>query len=85
VASIGSLLLAYGRFAPFYKFFYLLPYASTIRIPTKIPHHLFCAIVTLFAYGIQRLGPALFGKFRRPNANSPLAQFKKLVDESTRL
>jgi hypothetical protein len=75
VASIGSLLLAYGRFAPFYKFFYLLPYASTIRIPTKFLIIFSCAIVTLFAYGIHALGRR-FLEVPAANANSPLAQFK---------
>jgi len=55
VVSIGSLLLAYGRFAPFYKFFYLLPYASTIRIPTKFLLPLSMAIIMLFAYGVHAL------------------------------
>jgi len=55
VVSIGSLLLAYGRFAPFYKFFYLLPYASTIRIPTKFLLPLSMAIIILFAYGVHAL------------------------------
>ena len=30
-----SVLLAFGRHAPFYQFFYELPYASAIRNPQK--------------------------------------------------
>jgi hypothetical protein len=52
---IGSLLLAYGRFAPFYQFFYMLPYASTIRCPTKFLLIFSWAIAILFAYGIHGL------------------------------
>jgi hypothetical protein len=75
VVSIGSLLLAYGRFAPFYKFFYLLPYASTIRIPTKFLLVLSIGIVTLFAYGIHGLSRRYL-EIPAVNFNSPLAQFK---------
>ena len=75
VAAIGSLLLAYGRFAPFYKFFYLLPYASTIRIPTKFLIIFSCAMVTLFAYGVHALSRRCL-EVPAANANSPLAQFK---------
>jgi hypothetical protein len=73
--SIGSLLLAYGRFAPFYKFFYLLPYASAIRIPTKFLLVLSLAVVILFAYGIHALSRRYL-EVPAANANSLLAQFK---------
>ena len=36
--SFVSLLLAYGRFAPFYRLIYALPYFSTIRNPVKFLH-----------------------------------------------
>jgi hypothetical protein len=75
VVSIGSLLLAYGRFAPFYRFFYMLPYASTIRIPTKFLIILSCAMVTLFAYGVHAFSRR-FLEVPAANAGSPLAQFK---------
>ena len=55
VVLIGTLLLAYGRFAPFYKLFYLLPYASTIRCPSKFLLVFSWAIIILFAYGIHGL------------------------------
>jgi len=53
VISVGSLLLAYGRFAPFYQFFYMLPYASTIRCPSKFLLTFSWAIIILFAYGVH--------------------------------
>ncbi|MBN8249418.1 MAG: hypothetical protein J0L84_18485, partial [Verrucomicrobia bacterium] len=33
-----SLLLSFGRFAPFYQWVYAMPYLSTIRIPMKFLH-----------------------------------------------
>ena len=56
-AGLGfvCLLLAWGRFAPFYKFFYLLPGASVIRNPGKFLHITDWAILVLFGFGIQAL------------------------------
>jgi hypothetical protein len=50
-----SLLLAFGRWAPFYQFVYALPYFSTIRNPIKFmtPFHL--GLVILFGYGLHDL------------------------------
>ena len=50
---LASLLLAFGRFAPFYQILYMLPYFSTIRNPAKFIHIFSWALVILFAYGIQ--------------------------------
>ena len=53
---IGSLLLAWGRFAPmFYGLLYQLPYFSTIRNPDKFLFFFSWALVILFAYGIHAL------------------------------
>jgi hypothetical protein len=55
-ALFGSLLLAWGRFAPiFYSVPYQLPYFSTIRNPAKFLFFLSWAVVILFAYGIHAL------------------------------
>lgn len=54
VVGVG-LLLMFGRFAPFYQFFYALPYASTIRNPAKFLHVVEWALVILFAYGAEAL------------------------------
>ncbi len=50
-----ALLLAYGKFAPFFQFFYALPYASTIRNPVKFMHVFSWALVILFGYGVHGL------------------------------
>ncbi|MDB6108854.1 MAG: hypothetical protein JWR69_604 [Pedosphaera sp.] len=54
VALIG-LLMGFGKYAPFYQFFYSLPYASTIRNPYKFMHVFQWALVMLFAYGLHGL------------------------------
>jgi len=54
-ASALSLLLAYGRFAPFYKFIYALPYFSNIRNPVKFIAILSFLQIILFGFGIQGL------------------------------
>lgn len=54
-ALIISLLLSWGRFAPFYQFLYMLPYFSTIRNPAKFLAIFDLAIVIIFAYGIDGL------------------------------
>jgi hypothetical protein len=52
-AAIVSLLLAYGRFAPFYQLVYKLPYFSTIRNPDKFLHIVTFSSIVLFAYGVH--------------------------------
>lgn len=53
--GIVSLLLAWGRFAPFYRMIYSLPYFSTIRSPEKFLHILTFSSVILFGFGVQGL------------------------------
>lgn len=53
--SFISLLLAFGRFAPFYRLLYALPYASTVRNPNKFLHVFSFGIVVLFAFGADAL------------------------------
>lgn len=53
--AIGSLLLAFGRYAPFYRLFYALPYVSTIRNPSKFTHAVNLSLVVLFGFGVQGL------------------------------
>lgn len=50
-----AILLAWGRWAPFYKFFYALPYSSTIRNPTKFVSVFGWALLVIFAYGVHGL------------------------------
>lgn len=51
--AVASLLLAFGKYAPFYQFLYMLPYFSTIRNPAKFTHVFNWAMVILFAYGLN--------------------------------
>jgi hypothetical protein len=53
--ALVTLLMAYGRFAPFYRFFYALPFASIIRNPAKFIHLFSWALIILFGYGLQGL------------------------------
>jgi hypothetical protein len=53
IALLVSLLLAWGRHAPFYKLVYALPYFSTMRNPIKFMHPFHVALVILFGYGLQ--------------------------------
>ena len=70
-----SLLLAFGRHAPFYQFVYALPYFSTIRNPIKFLFVFSWAIVIIFAYGIHGLSRRYL---EIPATGSPslLSQFK---------
>jgi hypothetical protein len=62
IALVISLLLAWGRHAPFYQFVYALPYFSTIRNPIKFMHPFHVALVMLFGYGLQCLWRCYLGK-----------------------
>lgn len=53
--ALVTLVMAYGRFAPFYRFFYALPFASIIRNPAKFIHLFSWALIILFGYGLQGL------------------------------
>ncbi|MCS7090299.1 MAG: hypothetical protein RMN51_08345 [Verrucomicrobiota bacterium] len=55
VVAIGAALLMFGRFAPFYQFFYAMPYASAIRNPAKFMHILEWALLILAGHGLQSL------------------------------
>lgn len=59
--SVIALLLAYGRHAPFYRFFYMLPYMSAIRNPTKFLHVFTFAMLVVFAYGVHGLSRYFLG------------------------
>ncbi len=50
-----SLLLALGRYAPFYKLFYAIPIMDKVRAPVKFVHLAEIAVAILFATGIARL------------------------------
>jgi hypothetical protein len=54
-AALISLVLAWGRHAPFYQALYLLPYFSTVRNPIKFMHVFQLAALILFGIGLQAL------------------------------
>ena len=62
----GSLLLAFGRFAPFYRMVYSLPYLSTVRNPVKFMHVASFALVVLFAFGVDGLWRDTCSRLARP-------------------
>jgi hypothetical protein len=55
VAAVVSILFAWGRWAPFYKLIYGLPFFSTIRNPIKFMHFFHLSLLILFGYGLQLL------------------------------
>jgi hypothetical protein len=61
---IICMLMMVGPYAPFYQFFYALPFASTIRNPGKFGHMMDWGIIVLGMYGAQsvcarlKAGPA---------------------------
>lgn len=76
--AIVSLLLALGRYAPFYRWLYALPYFSTIRNPTKFLYLFAFGITILFAYGVD----ALCRKYLKEGMNArslpiPWGRFEK--------
>ncbi|MGH7968458.1 MAG: hypothetical protein ACREIC_06975, partial [Limisphaerales bacterium] len=57
-----SLLLAFGRFAPFYQLIHPLPFFSSIRNPGKFLIFVDLSLVILFAYGVH----GLWGRYLQP-------------------
>ena len=55
IIALGSVLLAWGRHAPFYRIIYELPYFSTIRNPIKFMHPFHMALLVLFGFGLEAL------------------------------
>ncbi len=70
-----SLLLAFGRFAPFYALFYKVPYLSNIRNPVKFLFVFSWALVIIFAYGVQGLSRRYL-EVPAAGSTSPLVQLK---------
>ncbi len=74
--ALVSLLLSYGRFAPFYQFFYALPYFSTIRNPAKFTHVFSWALTILFACGVHGLFRAYINSAAVSARGAVVDQFK---------
>ena len=71
-AALISLLLAFGRFAPFYRIFYSLPYLSAIRMPMKFLHPLHLSLLILFGYGLEGIWRRCLNPVRRATGGSEL-------------
>jgi len=69
VVAVISLLLAYGRFAPFYQLLYALPYFSTIRNPIKFIYLVSLALIVIFGYGVDGLSR----RYLQPAPSAPPA------------
>jgi Bacterial membrane protein YfhO len=77
--ALVSLLLAYGRNAPFYQFVFALPYFSTIRIPMKFLHGMHLCLWILFAYGLEALARTYLSR-----ATASVGSIRELFDRWTK-
>ncbi len=82
-AAFVSLLLALGRYAPFYRLFYMLPHAANIRNASKFMHTFHWCLVILFAYGVHGIskrylaGAPVADPKRKTGAAAPIGNFEK--------
>ena len=76
VVAMISALLAFGRFAPFYRMVYALPYFSTIRNPVKFFNFVCFAIIIFFAYGLD----GLWRKYMQPSEKAKSVRWAGLKD-----
>lgn len=63
-----SLLLAFGRHAPFYQLIFPLPFFSSIRNPIKFLHPFHLTLLVLFGYGLHDLCQRFSAKASAGNA-----------------
>jgi len=63
LASLVSLLLAFGRHAPFYSWIVQLPFFREMRIPMKFLHGFHLSVLVLFAHGLEAIARAHMGRF----------------------
>jgi hypothetical protein len=61
VVVVVSVMLAWGRFAPFYKLIYGLPFFSSLRNPMKFMHPAHMGLMILFGYGLLGLSRRYLG------------------------
>ena len=64
--ALVSVLLAWGRFAPFFRLVYSLPVFSSIRNPMKYMHPFHLALLVLFGYGLLGVSRRYLEKAARP-------------------
>lgn len=73
---VVTMLLSFGRYAPFYQFFYALPYASTIRNPVKFMHVFSWALIIVFGFGADGIY-RVYMRDAIPQPGGWWTQFKK--------
>lgn len=85
-SGIIALLLAFGRFAPFYQFIYSLPFFSTIRNPIKFTNPLHISLLIMFGFGLNNLFRSYFvtGEGQNRKWKEAWAAFRKLNDHHAR-
>ena len=62
LAALVSLLLAFGRHAPFYQWIVQLPFFREMRIPMKFLHGFHLSVLVLFAHGLEAIARAHLGR-----------------------
>lgn len=82
--ALVSLLLAYGRFAPFYQGLYALPYFSTIRNPVKFIYLVSLALIVFFAYGVDGLWRRYLQPLPPVSPVAPVVASKKAAAKAVR-
>lgn len=80
--GIVSLLLAFGRFAPFYRIIYALPYFSTIRNPIKFIYLVSFALIVFFGYGVDGLYRRYMKAPASPSVPPPVNPARKAAAKS---
>ncbi|HUR47725.1 MAG TPA: YfhO family protein [Candidatus Saccharimonadales bacterium] len=60
IMALLSALFALGRYAPFYRIVFSLPYFSTIRNPIKFMHPFHVSFMILFGYGLLGMSRRYF-------------------------
>jgi hypothetical protein len=78
--TLVSLLLAFGRHAPFYRVVYALPYFSTIRNPVKFIYMVSFGLIVLFAYGLDALWRKHMAVRLAPNGQANVADSRLKAD-----
>jgi len=81
VVALVSLLLSFGRYAPFYQFIYALPYFSTIRNPIKFINLVSVALIVLFGYGLDGIW-RLYLRPATPAGNPRLAPVRSAANRN---
>lgn len=61
VLAVVSVLLSWGRHAPFYQLVYALPYFSSIRNPMKFMHPFHAILAILMAFGLLAMSRLYLG------------------------